>query len=374
MRALASSDRYSFNFYGSHEEHEGIKVFTGNEHISVYPLRFRTFGKIWRLSGYWRAVLDPRIKGLIVHAHPYMPAAWAMIVVAKLMRKKTIFWAHGWLKHEPLLRRKIRSLFYSQADAVLTYATRAIAVAQAEGYTGKNIIPIGNSLDWDKGQAVLSGILTDPDKRTTSFRRLFPNPSLPLIICSARLTSACRFDLLMNAARLCAERGSPFNVLLIGDGPERSALEKLASDHKLNVFFYGACYNEEILGEATYQSDLTVSPGKVGLTAIQSLTYGTPVITHGDLDSQMPEVETIEPGKTGAFFRRDSAQDLAEVIDKWLSAGRDRATVRSDCMKVIQARWNPHAQKRAIEGALDRVFGQSNDTIVGSTPTVRQEC
>ena len=44
-----------------------------------------------------------------------------------------------------------------------------------------------------------------------------------------------------------------------------------------------------------------VSPGNVGLTAIHSLSYGTPVLTHNNFNNQMPEVESIQPGFNGYF-------------------------------------------------------------------------
>ena len=48
------------------------------------------------------------------------------------------------------------------------------------------------------------------------------------------------------------------------------------------------------------------------ILAIHALAYGTPVITHDDLDRQMPEVEVISEGLTGAFFKHGDVADLAE--------------------------------------------------------------
>ena len=354
MRELVGSDRYSFAFYGSHAVHEGIKVFTGDAQIPVHPLRFKMLGRIWMLRGYWEPLIDPRISGLVVHGHPYMPAAWMIILVTKVLRKKLIFWTHGWLRPESHLKRFVKNIFYSNADAVMTYGERAITVAQSDGYTQRNIFPIGNSLDWPRAQLALRKIREDPLKHT--FKSLFGSPDRPLIICSARLTAACRFDLLIEAARICAASEFPLNVLLIGDGPERSTLEQMAAECSVDVHFYGACYDEEVIAAATYEAELTVSPGKVGLTAIQSLTYGTPVITHGDFNAQMPEVEAIQAGRTGEFFARDSAQDLARVVRHWLSTRLDRDAVRIDCMNAVASRWNPMSQREAIEAVLDQVF------------------
>ena len=58
-------------------------------------------------------------------------------------------------------------------------------------------------------------------------------------------------------------------------------LEKLAQPllKKGLCHFQGAVFDESN-SELIYHSDLCVSPGNVGLTAIHSLTYGVPVATH----------------------------------------------------------------------------------------------
>ena len=48
-------------------------------------------------------------------------------------------------------------------------------------------------------------------------------------------------------------------------------------------------------------ANVTVSPGPIGLTAIQSLTYGVPAITNDEFSTQGPEFETIEPGVREIF-------------------------------------------------------------------------
>ena len=49
-------------------------------------------------------------------------------------------------------------------------------------------------------------------------------------------------------------------------------------------------------------SDLTVSPGNIGLTAIHSLSYGTPVCSHSNFNNQMPESEAIINFEKWFFF------------------------------------------------------------------------
>ena len=71
-----------------------------------------------------------------------------------------------------------------------------------------------------------------------------------------------------------------------------------------NCIFYGATYDEKELSKLIYMSDLTVSPGNIGLTAIHSLSYGTPVCSHSNFNNQMPESEAIINFENGFFFRK----------------------------------------------------------------------
>jgi glycosyltransferase involved in cell wall biosynthesis len=77
-------------------------------------------------------------------------------------------------------------------------------------------------------------------------------------------------------------RGFFCNAVLIGDGEDRLRLEGIVKERGVNkqVWFYGACYDEKQNAELIYNADMCVVPGDVGLTAIHSMMFGTPVISH----------------------------------------------------------------------------------------------
>jgi len=107
----------------------------------------------------------------------------------------------------------------------------------------------------------------------------------------------------------------------------------------------GEIYDERKISRLIYESDLCVSPGNVGLSAIHSITYGTPVITHDDFKYQMPEFEIIKPGVNGFFFKKDSVEDLARKISLSLGKNFDKKAVR----KEILNKYNPQAQKSIFD-------------------------
>ena len=125
--------------------------------------------------------------------------------------------------------------------------------------------------------------------------------------------------LLKAVAKLKVE-GFDVSTVLVGKEIENVGVHALAEQLEVSdrVWFYGPCYDEEKLAELFYNATVCVSPGNVGLTAIHSLTYGCPVITHDNLSDQMPEFEAVRPCLTGDFFKEDSVESLTNVIKQWI--------------------------------------------------------
>ena len=140
----------------------------------------------------------------------------------------------------------------------------------------------------------------------------------------------------------------------IGDGPKKAELEALVQESGLkdNVWFYGACYDEKQISQLIYNADLCVSPGDIGLTAIHSMTFGTPVITHNDFSHQGPEFEAIDDGRTGTFYQVNDVDDLANCIQTWLNNGLNREQIRQNCYEVIDNKYNPHRQVEMIRKVI----------------------
>lgn len=60
---------------------------------------------------------------------------------------------------------------------------------------------------------------------------------------------------------------------------------------------------------------MCVCPAAVGLTAIHALSYGCPVISNDNVETQMPEFESIVEGETGSLFKENDIEDLVEKLN-----------------------------------------------------------
>lgn len=297
-----------------------------------------------------RLSLRRDLDAFVFLANPYFPSTWIAAAIARLRGKRVLFWTHGWTRAERGLKSWLRSTFYRLSHGLLLYGHRARRAGLSRGFASDQLHVIYNSLDYEAHKRLRQQVT--PERIQSLKQSRFDDPGLPLVVCTARLTRRCRFDLLIEAQARLAREGHRINVLLIGDGPEKSALEAQAGRLKVPVTFLGACYDEETLAGWTKAAHVTVSPGKVGLTAIHSLAYGTPVITHSDPETQGPEWEAIQPGRSGDFFRPGDAADMARVLRHWTSGAAPSDAARESCAEIVERCYNPACQRLAIERAL----------------------
>lgn len=277
-------------------------------------------------------------------------STWIAAAIAKLRGRRVLFWTHGWLCHDRGVKKHVRLAFYSLADGLLLYGERAARIGADLGYDPGKLHVMFNSLDFDAQQMLAARIDSADigDLRT----RLFGDPAAPVVVATARLSAVKRFDLLIDALEIVNRKHRAVNLLVVGDGPQRSHLEAQASAAAVKAFFAGACYDEQQLAAYFLAANVTVSPGNVGLTCMHSLGYGVPVITHDDPNEQMPEWEAIEIGVTGAVFRKGSAEDLAAQIERWTRTALPSQSTRERCRASIARRYHPRAQAEAIETAI----------------------
>src|SRR5208337_5671622 len=113
--------------------------------------------------------------------------------------------------------------------------------------------------------------------------RLPANHPVPLLVFMGRIVTTKGLLLLLAAARLLQQQNRPFELKIIGDGPERASLEKLAQEWKLaaQVRFLGRLPDSHIVDLLT-QAALLVVPsvgGEVfGMVIVENMLRGIPIL------------------------------------------------------------------------------------------------
>ena len=276
---------------------------------------------------------------------------WVFFFLAfTLFKKKKIYlWTHGWYGKEAMFQSFLKKWLFKHATGIFSYSNYARELMVKNGINANKIFTIHNSLDYDK-QLKLREKLHNSD----IYKNHFGNNYSTLIFIG-RLTKVKKLDMLLDALSQMVKYGEMYNLVFVGDGVEKENLEQRSEDLQIRdlVWFFGACYNEIQNAELIFNADLCVAPGNVGLTAIHTMVFGTPVITHNAFEWQMPEFEAIQEGETGIFFEQDNIQSLINQIRHWFSVKKNkREEVRQACYQVIDATWNPYYQMNVIRKVL----------------------
>lgn len=278
-----------------------------------------------------------------------------LAIICRLTGKKFYGWGHGpKKKHGPLYF--LYDFVLRMSDGYFTYGERGRRRMIGLGYDPAKIHPVYNSLN--------DGVDPEAQRRLKSdvLSRRFGN-SDPTLLFIGRLTPRKKLDRLVDMLARLNGDGLGCNLLFIGDGPEAASLRRHAEEAGVDgrIWFFGECHDEETLGELVYNCDICCSPGNVGLTALHAMSYGVPVASHDDFDTQMPEFETISHGETGVLFRKDDPKDMIVKTARWLrdhSTAEAREKARRACHAMINTRWNSRHQisiiQRVLQGDSDR--------------------
>jgi glycogen synthase len=139
----------------------------------------------------------------------------------------------------------------------------------------------------------------------------------PRIIFQGRLVTTKGLPVLLEAASILRSENRAFEILVIGDGPERAAIQELATKMQLTscVRFIGRMATAD-LDSVFAEASIVVVPslaGEVfGLVLAENMSRGLPLIA-SNLGSF---VEVL--GDTGLTFRTGDATDLARQIVRFL--------------------------------------------------------
>ncbi len=172
-----------------------------------------------------------------------------------------------------------------------------------------------------------------------------------------------RIDALLDAVALLASDGDDVHLDLLGDGPERAALEararRLGIDDRCT--FHGAVTPgqlERVVGASDVYVSVSESDG-VSLALLEALALGAvPVLS--DIPANRP---WVNDGATGILVDIDPA-DIADGIRQALRLDRDR--VAADNLSVVAERADRDTNLGACELLVDSLVGVTWDnTPVG---------
>lgn len=285
-----------------------------------------------------------------MEGEPYCLSSWVILLLSSFGHKKTVAWTHGWYGYEKGLKKYVKKLYFSLFDKMLVYGDYAINLMKKEGVASEKMFCIANSLDSDAILSIRKGL-----KGTDIYQSYFHN-SNPVLIYCGRIQKIKKIEMIFESAAILKNKGLSVNLVFVGKDVDGVNVPSLADYYNMKActWMYGPCYDDKVIGELFYNADICISPGNVGLTAIHSLSFGCPVITHDNFSEQMPEFEVIKAGLTGDFFVQNDVNSLADIVEKWISKARkNRDEIRKAAFNEIDSKWNVHYQLDVIKKVID---------------------
>lgn len=145
------------------------------------------------------------------------------------------------------------------------------------------------------------------------------------IIFAGRLLDYKNIDILIKAIKILAGKNPKIKCIIIGDGPEKSNLQKLTNqlDLKNNIIFKGFIEDYNYVLSLMKSSKVFVSTSTregFGLVAIEANALGIPVITVNHKDNAIKDL--IKKSQNG-FIANLNEKDIAETIIKAIKQSKN---------------------------------------------------
>jgi glycosyltransferase involved in cell wall biosynthesis len=269
------------------------------------PLDLRLFRRVRQLLDTWR----PQI----LETHGYKASAIALLLRRRNPQWRWLGFFHG------LTSESRRARFYHWLD--LRMLGRADGVAVVSDEQRRRI------LRWAPNARVIHSAVTSLDGTNDGPSVSLDDVPRPRIAVVGRLSPEKGVDVFLRAAALLADRGVLFSALVVGDGPDRTALEGLSTA-------LGIDDRTRFLGRITRMKALYE---QIDMLVIPSRSEGLPSVLLEALDADVRVVSTrvgaipevLDSPDAGILVQPDSPADLATGIQAGLAHGGSDAARRA---------------------------------------------
>lgn len=278
-----------------------------------YEHKFLRFGPlVWQTGFSLRGLKRGDI--IVVCGDIHQISSMVIAFRARLKGIKVVWWGHHRTANGKMVRVRLR-LFFAKwlSDVYLCYTRTGIEFLRKYGFRRNNLFATGNTINQ---VPIKEAIDKWGEERLMAFRNeKMLNKKNLILICSV-LRPKVKLDMLIRALSDNCVQNRNVVLAVIGEGEEKEKVKKLADKLGIgkNVIWVGSMRNQDDMAPWFLSAKAFVYPGAIGLSILHSLSYGLPVIVHGNKERQMPEFEMMEDGKTGLLFRDDDVSDLATKI------------------------------------------------------------
>jgi glycosyltransferase involved in cell wall biosynthesis len=273
----------------------------------------------------WRAVRKPgiglaaeaaRLRRIIARVRPdvvHLHCAKAGLIGRLVLRGRTptVFSPHAWSFFA--VDGAMRSVVLGWERFATRWTSAAVCVSAAERDSGSaagiggRLVVLPNEVSCAEADALRAR------SRHEVRAELGVEPAQPLAVCAARLVRQKGQDVLVSAWPSVRATVPGASLVLVGDGPDRRALETTAGE---GVQFVGAADRETALAWM-YAADVVVCPSRwegMSLVPLEAMALGRPLVVT-DVDG----MAEVVPGGAARLVPPDDAQTLGRAVAQFLA-------------------------------------------------------
>lgn len=234
---------------------------------------------VGKLEAVWQPVFG-RLKGaslVVIEQANRLLVNYPILILRALGRLRVAYWGHGTNfqgRTSRLRCEALRRLVTTNVDWWFAYTESSARIVKKQGFPSNRITVVQNTIDTSELVSMRDRIGA---AELDSLRQELGVSGADVAVYCGGLYKAKRVNFLLDACSKVKERLHDFHLIVIGDGPERAAVEKFAREHRW------CHYVGEKTGGARVPYCLLartmLMPGVVGLAAVDSFVLRTPMVT-----------------------------------------------------------------------------------------------
>lgn len=332
-------------------DRKGLSTTDSSIHRYPFDLLFKgaySDVPVWRrmlacASGAWRSKAD-----VIVIAGYHLPEYWAQLLVAKLRGKKVAVFCDSTRFDRPqtALKSFAKRFFFRSCEVIFCYGQRSAEYLTWLGVDEKRIVK--------RCQAAYLPLSYTRESIGVERLKRVPKTQAPVFLYVGRLSTEKNLPRLIAAFRTVLKALPDARLEIVGDGPQRSELERDSGDliAGAKLRFLGG-RDIEFIFSKYLDSTCLVLPSLSepwGLVVNEALAHGCPVVV-SDRCGCVPEL--VKEAVTGFAFDPYDTNALSQKMIAAVAAFGDTERVTTDCLRIIGEFTADNAALSILEGCIE---------------------